>query len=127
MHDIRLTRESAHALVCLSGEVEGLGDEVYLLAVSRIQVAGYQLVVGLADEFLVSGFAEFKVIVVHRKGFMGLMRLIGFMGSIRPYFTRSRWPMRILLLRRPLRLLILATVVRFLRAMALRESPRFTV
>ena len=57
----------AHTLMCLTGEVKGLGNEDYLLAVARIKVASYQLVVGLADEFVVSGLAEFKVIVIHRQ------------------------------------------------------------
>ena len=38
VHDIRFARQSAHALVRLTGEVEGFCHDIYLLAVSRAEV-----------------------------------------------------------------------------------------
>ena len=53
MHDIGLARQSAHTLVGLTGKIECLRNEVYLLAMSRIQVVGNKSVVGFINQFVV--------------------------------------------------------------------------
>ena len=34
MHNIRLTRKTAHSFVCLTGEIECLGDDIHLLTMT---------------------------------------------------------------------------------------------
>ena len=56
VHDIRFTRQTAHAFVGLFGEVEGLGDQIDLLAMARCQIAVQECLKRPVDQLLIRLF-----------------------------------------------------------------------
>ena len=63
MHDVRLTRETAYALVGLACKVERLGDEVYLLAVARRQIVTKQFLERIINQLIISDFLSVLLFV----------------------------------------------------------------
>ena len=57
MHDIGFSRQAAYAFVSLTGEVEGLGDDVHFLAVARVEIGVEQMMEGILDHLIVGSLA----------------------------------------------------------------------
>ena len=64
VHDVGFAGETAHALMSLLGEVEGLVDDFGMLAVVGRQIRVYQVLIGLADHPLVFLFP--KILFFHK-------------------------------------------------------------
>ena len=67
VHDVWFARESAHAFMGLSGEVERFCDNVNLFPVAGVQVGIEQMVEGICYHFVVSLFTllVFQLLFVH--------------------------------------------------------------
>ena len=58
VHDIGFTRESAHTLMGLSCKVEGLGNNIHLLTVTRLLIAVQQMLERIIYQFLIGIFSS---------------------------------------------------------------------
>ena len=57
VHDIGFARKSSHSLVCLTCKVECLGNQVYLLLVSRGRIGLQQMFKGIIDHLVIGGLS----------------------------------------------------------------------
>ena len=68
MHDIRFARKPPHPLVGLSGEVEGLDDDICFLSMARGKIGIEEMLESISDHFIISlfSFDVFYILVIHK-------------------------------------------------------------
>ena len=66
VHDVRLSRKTAYSSMCLTGKVEGLGDDVHLLAVATLAIGVQQSLERLVHHAFFFLFPD-VLLVVHLK------------------------------------------------------------